>query len=219
MTDNKKSLGADLVSDKTLGKGTAEQGGVDGRVPADGHQRTDGHDHNPAASKMAARLLAVQVLYALSFTDEEAGMTRAVVAEGETPRKPMSHPQKVASNMRLAKKIMSEELAADIAGIKFQSPYQTLTDELLVDYWQEQVAMEQKISAELSGGRRKFLSLERLLKIILVLGAVELRQSKLEPAIIISAWVEVAKSYFADQSPRLIHAVLDAFYKKMNQPI
>ena len=142
--------------------------------------------------KMTDRLLAVQVLYGIAMNPGRIN-------------------NNITDSLAGIKKIMGEELAIGGDGENKHSL-------LLVEAYQQQRhdIIDQVIGC-LAGGEEKWQSLETILQIILCLGAAELMMKKQSPAIVLSSWVEVAKSYFADQSPKLIHAVLDNINKKLAQ--
>ncbi len=142
-----------------------------------------------APGKMTERLLAVQVLYGM------------VINPGRINNN-------INDSLALIKKIMGEELNIGDAG----QNEEVLS--LLSFYQQEKNNIIESIIACLAGGEQKWQSLETMLQIILCLGVAEIMKTTQPPAIVISAWVEVAKSYFADHSPKLIHGVLDGVNKK-----
>ncbi|MGI9461290.1 MAG: transcription antitermination factor NusB [Alphaproteobacteria bacterium] len=143
---------------------------------------------------MTERLLAVQVLYSMAINPDRLD-------------------NNINDNLALIKKIMNEELAMGGDGNN-----QEIID-LLLFYQKQKDTIIEYIIHHIAGGDAKWQTLEKILQIILSLGVAEMMLKKQSPAIIISSWVEVTKSYFSDQSPKLIHAVLDAVNKNIKTPI
>lgn len=150
--------------------------------------------HEPIANLMAARLIALQVVYAIGQNSEIKKNWHNLLHDC------------------LSAKIMKEE----ISQLENFHPAKELTEELLQGYMQHGEELQKKVIEQLAVADKKFQTLEHLLQGILILGAVELFLGKINPSISISAWVNVAKSYFSDHSPKLINAVLDGLYKKLS---
>ncbi|MDI9313421.1 MAG: transcription antitermination factor NusB [Hydrotalea sp.] len=143
------------------------------------------------AGKMTERLLAVQVLYGIAMNPGRIN-------------------NNIVDSLAGIKKIMGEELAIGSGGGD-KNKHSLL---LVETYQQQRNLIIDRVIDCLAGGEEKWQTLETILQIILCLGTAELMIKKQPPAVVISSWVEVTKSYFADQSPKLIHAVLDRINKK-----
>ena len=147
-----------------------------------------------AAGKMTERLLAVQVLYGIAMNPGRIN-------------------NNISDSLASIKRIMGEELSIGDHG---KNEYSL---SLVESYQSQRDMIIDRVIDSLAGGEPRWRMLETILQIILCLGVAELAMKKQSPAIIISSWVEVAKSYFADQSPKIIHAVLDSVNKKNSNPL
>ncbi|MEM7215979.1 MAG: transcription antitermination factor NusB [Pseudomonadota bacterium] len=146
----------------------------------------------PAANKRgAARLAAVQALYQMDMTGSRIS---DVVEEYES--------------LRIGKEVDGDEyLEADLGWfrgivsgvVKEQKLLDPVIHQTLPDDW-------------------PLSRIDTLLRSLLRCGAFELKNRKDVPArVVISEYLEIAKSFFEEEEPRLVNGVLDRIARKVRQ--
>ena len=130
-----------------------------------------------------ARLAAVQALYQIEITGQRPA---AVVLEFHEHRR-----------------------GEEIEGVSFKDLDEDLFNELVVAVSQEPKALDALLSQALAA-EWPVERLERLLRIILRLGAYELLHAGLPPAVAIDEAVELARRFGSETSPAFINGVLDS---------
>jgi transcription antitermination protein NusB len=137
-----------------------------------------------AAERSAARLAAVQALYQMEVSGK--GVTDAL-AEFET-----------------------FWIGREIEGIAFKPAENAFFRDILAGVVREQRPVDVKIDAALAAGW-PLKRIEAVLRAILRAGAYELMFRKDVPArVAISEYVEIAHSFYSEDEPGLVNAVLDA---------
>ena len=137
-----------------------------------------------AAERSAARLAAVQALYQMEVSGK--GVTDAL-AEFE-----------------------AFWIGREVEGIAFKPAENAFFRDILAGVVREQRPVDVKIDAALADGW-PLKRIEAVLRAILRAGAYELMFRKDVPArVAISEYVEVAHSFYSDDEPGLVNAVLDA---------
>ena len=139
-----------------------------------------------------ARLAAVQALYQAEITGQRPA---AVVLEFHKHRR-----------------------GEVIDGVSFQDLDEDLFNELVVAVSQEAEALDallsQALSADWPVGR-----LERLLRIILRLGAYELRsRPKVPVGVVINECLDLAHAFYDGKEPGMVNGVLDRLAKTLRRP-
>lgn len=139
-----------------------------------------------------ARLAAVQALYQAEITGQRPA---AVVLEFHKHRR-----------------------GEVIDGVSFQDLDEDLFNELVVAVSQEPEALDallsQVLSADWPVGR-----LERLLRIILRLGAYELRsRPKVPVGVVINECLDLAHAFYDGKEPGMVNGVLDRLAKTLRSP-
>ena len=136
------------------------------------------------AERSAARLAAVQALYQMDISGK--GVIDAL-AEFE-----------------------AFWIGREVEGIAFKPAENAFFRDLLVGVVREQRAIDGKVDAALAAGW-PLKRVEAVLRAILRAGAYELLFRKDVPArVVISEYVEIAHSFYSEEEPGLINAVLDA---------
>ncbi|HYI88583.1 MAG TPA: transcription antitermination factor NusB [Beijerinckiaceae bacterium] len=137
-----------------------------------------------AAERSAARLAAVQALYQMEVSGK--GVTDAL-AEFE-----------------------AFWIGREVEGIAFKPAENAFFRDILAGVVREQRPVDVKIDAALADGW-PLKRIEAVLRAILRAGAYELMFRKDVPArVAISEYVEVAHSFYSEDEPGLVNAVLDA---------
>jgi transcription antitermination protein NusB len=137
-----------------------------------------------AAERSAARLAAVQALYQMEVSGK--GVTDAL-AEFE-----------------------AFWIGREVEGIDFKPAENAFFRDILAGVVREQRPVDMKIDAALAAGW-PLKRVEAVLRAILRAGAYELMFRKDVPArVAISEYVEVAHSFYSEDEPGLVNAVLDA---------
>jgi transcription antitermination protein NusB len=137
-----------------------------------------------AAERSAARLAAVQALYQMEVSGK--GVTDAL-AEFE-----------------------AFWIGREIEGIAFKPAENAFFRDILAGVVREQRPVDVKIDAALAAGW-PLKRIEAVLRAILRAGAYELMFRKDVPArVAISEYVEIAHSFYSEDEPGLVNAVLDA---------
>ena len=137
-----------------------------------------------AAERSAARLAAVQALYQMEVSGK--GVTDAL-AEFE-----------------------AFWIGREVEGIAFKPAENAFFRDILAGVVREQRPVDVKIDAALAAGW-PLKRIEAVLRAILRAGAYELMFRKDVPArVAISEYVEVAHSFYSEDEPGLVNAVLDA---------
>jgi len=153
------------------------------------------HIH-PNTAKRIARLVAVQVLYQASFGEE-------------TPADIIKNTLNNVSDVLNGDEGDEGERGALIAG----SPDQDLLNDIVFGVEKNKPALEEMLISALDS-RFTFGRMEVLLRTLLMAGAYELfQQGKTDSPIIISDYVDVARSFFNAKEPGLVNAVLDRLSK------
>ena len=136
------------------------------------------------AERSAARLAAVQALYQMDVSGK--GVIDAL-AEFE-----------------------AFWIGREVEGITFKPAENEFFRDLLAVVVREQIAIDGKVDAALAAGW-PLKRIEAVLRAILRAGAYELLFRKDVPArVVISEYVEIAHSFYSEDEPGLINAVLDA---------
>ncbi len=141
------------------------------------------------AERSAARLAAVQALYQM---DVSATGVTDVFAEFE-----------------------AFWIGREVEGITFKPAENEFFRDILGGIVREQRAVDGKIDAALAAGW-PLKRIEAVLRAILRAGAYELMFRKDVPArVVISEYVEVAHSFYSEDEPGLVNAVLDAVAREV----
>lgn len=136
------------------------------------------------AERSAARLAAVQALYQMDVSGK--GVTDAL-AEFE-----------------------AFWLGREVDGVTFQPSDHTFFRDLLAGMVREQRAIDQKVD-DMLAAKWPLKRIEAVLRAILRAGAYELMYRRDVPArVVISEYVDVTHSFYAEDEPGLVNGVLDA---------
>ncbi|KAA2238011.1 transcription antitermination factor NusB [Salinarimonas soli] len=142
-----------------------------------------------ATERSAARLAAVQALYQMDVAGK--GIVDAL-AEFE-----------------------AHWIGREVDGVEFQPAENAFFRDLLSGVVEQQRAVDQRIDATLAEGwplRR----IEAVLRAIMRAGAYELMFRKDVPArVVITEYVDVTHSFYGDDEPGLVNAVLDAITREV----
>ncbi len=139
-----------------------------------------------------ARLAAVQALYQIEITGQRPA---AVVLEFHKHRR-----------------------GEEIEGVSFKDLDEDLFNELVVAVSQEPEALDALLSQALAA-EWPVERLERLLRIILRLGAYELRsRPKVPVGVVINECLDLAHAFYEGKEPGMVNGVLDRLAKTLRAP-
>ena len=135
--------------------------------------------------RSAARLVAVQALYQLELA-------------GGTPDQAIEQAQEIAHGVE-----------DDQGEVEFVGPDPSLINDLVHGVVDRCADIDPMIDVALSD-QRSVDRLETLLRITLRAGAYELLvRSDIDPPVVISEYVDIAKAFFSNKEPALVNGVLD----------
>jgi len=155
-------------------------------------------ENNSNTAKRIARLVAVQVLYQASFGEEILS---------DIVKNAMGN---VGVSLNGDEGDESQR-GAPISGV----PDQDLLNEIVFGVSKDKDSLEQMLAGALDA-RFTLSRMELLLRTLLMAGAYELHaHGKIDAPIIISDYVDVARSFYNAKEPGLVNAVLDKLAKSL----
>lgn len=141
---------------------------------------------SPKARNTAARLAAVQVLYQMKLSNQDAGSALA--------------------------DFVRHRVGADLDGDVFVSADEELLRDIVTGVEQRWTDIDGMVAAALAEGRRG--EVEALLDAILRAGVYELlAHGKTDAGIIINDYLNVTTGFYGGSEPKLVNAVLDKIAK------